>query len=90
MSWTLPEDAKLWMQQNLPENMHDGILLYLERRIRPGGFLELIFCNDFVHAAAMADDWNKHKLYEYAQFLYLFVPYGAQGSREKLEDWIDE
>jgi hypothetical protein len=72
----------------LPEHMHDGMRLYIEDGIRPGGFLYLILCNDFVHALGHADPINTARIVDFAKFLWQDAPLPCWGSREKVAVWI--
>lgn len=72
----------------LPEHMREGMQLYLEHGIRPGDFLYLILCNDFVHALGHADLINTARIVDYAKFLYLEAPGGSWGSGEAVDAWI--
>jgi hypothetical protein len=73
----------------LPEHMREGMERYIEHGIRPGDFLYLILCNDFVHALCHADSINTARIVDYAQFLYLELPAVCWGSREKVENWMN-
>jgi hypothetical protein len=73
----------------LPEHMRGGMQSYVEHGIRPGDFLYLILCNDFVHALGHADPINMARIVSYAEFLYLAAPRGSWGSREKVDAWIE-
>lgn len=72
----------------LPEHMREGMQRYIEHGIRPGDFLYLILCNDFVHALGHADDINTARIVDYAKFLYWELPSGCWGSEEKVKNWI--
>jgi hypothetical protein len=72
----------------LPEHMQDGMRRYIEHGIRPGDFLYLILCNDFVHALGHADIINMQRIGDYAKFLYWELPATAWGSRDKVDAWI--
>jgi len=73
----------------LPEHMREGIQRYIEHGIRPGDFLYLILCNDFVHALGHADVINMARIVDYAKFLYLEAPRGCWGSRAIVDAWIE-
>lgn len=73
----------------LPEHCRDGIKLYLERGIMPGGFLTSILENNLVEAFARADDINIHRMFDYANFLYNEMPSPAWGSPEKVKAWAE-
>jgi hypothetical protein len=72
----------------LPEHMRGEMRRYMEDGIRPGDFLYLILCNDFVHALCHADPINMARIVSYAEFLYLEAPASCGGSREKVDAWI--
>ena len=72
----------------LPEHMRDGAERYVEHGIRPGDFLYLILCNDFVRALGHADTVNTARIVDYAKFLYSEAPLACWGSREKVDGWI--
>jgi hypothetical protein len=72
----------------LPEHMQDAMRRYVEHGIRPGSFLYLILCNDFVHALGHADPINMARIVSFAGFLYLEASQGCWGSREKVDAWI--
>lgn len=76
--------------KRLPSHMQEGMKLYLDQGVIPGSFLRLILENDFVHAAGQADYINKHKLFDYAAFLYLECPSAAWGSPAKVKAWSEE
>lgn len=74
----------------LPEHMHDGMQLYVERGIEPGGFMMAVLCNDLRGACERADAINRHKIFNIVAFLYNCVPAGCWGSPEKVQVWIDK
>lgn len=78
------QSIKYWI---LPEHMREGMQRYIEDGIVPGDFLRLILCNDFVRAAACADNINKHYLLDYAHFIYWEIPSLAWGSEAKVQAW---
>lgn len=74
----------------IPPHMHGAVKRYFEDGIRPGHFLTAVLCNDLREACARADDENKHRLFEYIQFLYMHAPGGSWGSPENFRDWLNE
>lgn len=73
----------------IPMHCRDGLRLYLTDGIEPGGFLLAVLCNDFKGAAARADHLNRYSLKEYAIFMSNGMPNSAQGSPQKVQEWID-
>jgi len=74
----------------LPEHMRDSVELYIEDGVRPGSFLTAILENNFVEAAAHADETNMYNLYNWAKFLYWEAPSECWGSPEKISRWIEK
>lgn len=71
----------------IPHYMHEGVILYVEKGIKPGSFLTAILSNDFMEACRRADDNNAACMFEYGRVLYS-APIGCHGSPEKVRDWI--
>lgn len=72
----------------IPQYMLGGIGRYLMWGVRPGGFLEAVFTNDFKLAVTRADSTNSQLLKEYA-YLVFNLPGGLHGSVEVYERWIE-
>lgn len=72
----------------IPAHMHDGLILYLVHRRRPGHFLTAILSNDLAGAANRADAENQAALFAYAYFLYNYAPRTAWGSREAVRTYL--
>lgn len=71
----------------IPAHMREGVVLYVEKGIKPGSFLTAILANDFMEACRRADDMNAACLFEYGRLLYS-APLGCHGSPEAVRDWI--
>lgn len=74
--------------EGIPEYMHDGIRLYVERGILPGSFLTAVFENDFMQACACADQNNQRCLWHYGAMLYS-VPMNCKGDIEAVMRWVE-
>ena len=72
----------------LPEHMRDGMQRYIERGIPPGSFLTAVLENNLVLAALRADSVNRHRLLDFAEFLYSEAPTMCWGSRGSVELWV--
>jgi len=72
----------------LPPLMLEGIWNYLHHRIAPGGFLSAVVANDFMESAMRADEHNRFRLKEWAQFMFNEFPPNAWGSRLSYERWL--
>ena len=73
----------------IPGHCRDGLLLYLEKGVPVGSFLEAVLSNDLREACARADDINRRSLFDYVQFLYRYAPIPAWGSAEAYRKWIE-
>ena len=73
----------------LPDYMRDGMRLYMEHGIEPGGFLTAVLCNDLMTAAGAADSTNRHLLFEYTSWLYNRAPPSSYGSSKRVKAWIE-
>lgn len=71
----------------IPDYMIGGLRRYIENGIEPGSFLSAVLCNDLRGAVSAADDTNRHRLFQYVQFLYLYAPSECWGSPSKVEKW---
>ena len=72
----------------IPSHMHDGITLYVLNGIPPGGGLRLLLENDFMGAAGRMDEENKQAFWNWAAFLYDYVPGSCKGSPEYVAKWL--
>lgn len=73
----------------IPSHMQEGVLRYIEKGERPGGFLTAILQNDLMGSANRADERNARCLHNYAKFLFNYAPPACFGSTEKVEAWIE-
>ena len=69
----------------LPAHMRDGMRLYIEQHIRPGGFLMAVLSNNLTNAIGLADETNRDRLPDYVGFLYNEVPADYWGSPAKVD-----
>jgi len=72
----------------LPEHMREGMAAYIEHGIEPGGFLTSVLANDLMEAIGRADIINRHRLYDYCNFIYNYVPLDCHGSYKKVDAWV--
>lgn len=72
----------------IPPHMHDGVVGYVMKGWRPGGFMEAVLTNDFKGSYTQADMENLYALRGWAQFVMAHIPAMAQGTEKRFEDWI--
>lgn len=75
--------------QLIPRHMQGAVKRYFEDGIPPGNFLTAVLCNDLREACGRADDENRHRLFEYIQFLYMYAPAGSWGSPDNFQRWLE-
>jgi hypothetical protein len=68
--------------------MAEGVKLYLEQGIPPGGFLTAVLSNNLMEACAQADEANRRMLFEWACWLHNEAPIGSYGSRGAVAEWL--
>ena len=81
----MPSDVRYDM---LPEHMQSGARLYIEDGIMPGDFLMSVLANDLKGAFGRADTINREAMFTWASWLYNECPMQANGSIEKVTDWV--
>lgn len=73
----------------LPELLQEGMRNYVEHRLMPGGFLQAVLSNDLTTAALTADDINRPRLADIAEWCYDELPIACWGDPEKVSRWLD-
>lgn len=74
----------------LPEHMRDAMQLYIEKGLRPGGFLTALLSNDLMGALKRADEVNSNSFRLYGMFLYNEAPLWCYGSPARVEAWLEK
>jgi len=74
----------------IPAHMREGVRLYVEQRVKPGGFLMAVLENNFTEAVGRADETNIRYLKQWAELLYWELPSICWGSPEKVQAWLGE
>lgn len=72
----------------LPEHMRGCMRRYIEERRQPGSFLTSVLASDLMQAAAVADDINRQRLFDYANWLHNYAPPECYGSYNKVDAWL--
>lgn len=72
----------------ITDGMMEGIKLYVEEGIPPGGFLSAIISNDLKEAVGRADDVNMYNIPAFVSYFYNNTPSACWGSPEKMQNWI--
>jgi len=72
----------------IPKIMREGLRLYVEDRVRPGGFLTAVIQNNLKETVAMADDVNMPNIPAFVNYFYNHAPSLCWGSPEKMEAWL--
>ncbi len=70
--------------------MRGAIERYIERGIKPGGFLTALLTNDLMDAVVRADDDNSHAIRSWVIWLHNYAPRGCYGSPENVSSWVEQ
>lgn len=71
----------------LPEDLRDGVRLWIEEGIYPGGFMTAVVENNLMEAVDRADDTNCRRLVDIVRWWYNYAPGLCWGSKKKAEKW---
>lgn len=71
----------------LPPHLQTGMRLWVERGIKPGGFLRACLTNDLIQAAQRADGLSRPLLPDIARWMVHNLPDGSFGRAQVLEQW---
>ena len=82
------EQKQALFKYEIPQYMHNGIILYYENYIEPRGFLTAIINNDLKEACGRADDINRHCIFNYIMWFYNEAPSGTWGYQGAVHDWL--
>lgn len=81
----------MFKYERLPENLREGMRLYVERGIKPGSFLSACLANDFIGAVGTASDQSFEYLHSVGMFLYNELPGRGPdspwGSLDNINNW---
>jgi len=72
----------------LPDHIREGFRGYIEDRTPPGGLVRACLENSLVGAFGAADEINRRRMFDIANFLYNEAPSPCWGSREKVKAWL--
>lgn len=72
----------------ITDGMMGSIQDYIENRVRPGGFLSAIICNDLKKAVMFANDINIKNIPAFVEYFYNNAPTNYWGSDLKMNHWL--
>lgn len=75
--------------ENISDNIIVSLQRYLDKGMPPGSFLSSVLENDLFQAVAHADPTRKQNLSAIAKFIYNSIPSKARGSKEKVDNIIN-
>ena len=87
--YTLSEEALSTLAEMIPEHMQGAVKRYVEEGIHPGDFLTSVIEHELFVACAVADNVNRHHLFEYACWFHNHAPGLCHGGKERMEAWIE-
>jgi hypothetical protein len=77
------------VRSEVPFHLHDGLVMYLVHRIRPGSFLTAVLENNLMVALGRADATAARMLPELVGFLREWAPHTCWGSEEQVATWLE-
>lgn len=81
-------EGRTWLGREVPLQLRDGILRYVDHGIRPGHFLCAVISNDLREACAGGDSQCLDGLNAVVGWFYMEAPGECWGSAERLNAWI--
>lgn len=72
----------------VPSYLHDGLINYFARRIRPGSFLTAVLENNLRVALGKADPLSRAAFADILEFLVTTAPYDSWGSEDAVTAWV--
>lgn len=86
---TIPWSDEEALNRLIPEHCREGLKLYFEEGIMPGGFLTAVLENDLVGAFSKADQINSGRMEDYARYLWNYADRRSYGSPQKVIMWCE-
>jgi len=74
----------------IPDRTLAFLNCYVNNRVKPGGFLYAVLCNDLRESFGRADRENRAALHEIVRHCYNELPSRCWGSAEKVEAYLSE
>ena len=71
------------------KQIEESLRLYVEHRIKPGGFLQAVLSNDLFDSVARSDFENSQRLPEIIRYIYNSLPTECWGSKETVNNWLN-
>lgn len=80
----------LCIRYNVPVHMVDWLQNYFCHHLQPGAFLEAVLVNDLKASCLLADETNRHHLWDYVRLFCDHAPVEAWGSYERYKAWLED
>lgn len=72
---------------NVPEPLHEGLLMFCLEGVPTGSFLEAVIDNDLAEACGRADENNRYRLFDIVAFLHNYAPTGSWHYEGAMSRW---
>ena len=72
----------------IPTRTVETIDRYVQKRVRPGGFVQAVLENNLMGAFNSADDENREALFDIVCYIWNKIPAKCCGSPERVKDWL--
>jgi len=83
------EHDAIFNADHAPDTIKESLKLYVDHGTPTSDFLYACLTNDLFGAVKRADAQHGNKLCAIVSYIYNRIPAQAQGSREKVERWMD-
>lgn len=87
--WSCQQQGRI-NYSKIPTHMREGLECYVEHHVEPGRFLRAALENNFVLAVGYTDMADIKHFIELANVLYNELPGNCWGSKEKVQNWLDQ
>jgi hypothetical protein len=70
------------------DDIKNSLDLYINHKIKPGGFLTAVLENNLIAAVGQADEQNINRLREICAYVYNKIPFESWGSKVEVANWL--
>lgn len=72
----------------IPEDTREQIINYVVEGIPPGSFLRAVLAGDLYEAFGLADERNRHAMFDICQFIHECLPLACYRSYQTVDEYL--